>query len=667
MLHTLSLRAKILLPFIILMLTGFAIVVGYNSWATRQHDLKQGVQNAQLQAAVLSASINNTLHDGLSTTLTLASTFETLRRSHTVNRDMLNKILARQLENHPGLLAVWTGWEPDALDGRDSEFAGQKPAHDPSGRFVPYWHRDAQGISVKPLVDYDKPGAGDYYLLPKQTGTLQVIEPYLYPVNGKPVMMTSIVVPVMTGITFSGVVGVDIALNELAAEMAKVKPYETGYLSLLSGNGQWLVHPQGDKVGKPAKDELPAEALEAIKAGKSWQMSDASGMMHFFTPIKVHDSMTPWALRVSVERSQLLANADSARNAALLLGAAACLATLLLSALLLGWLTRPLVNLADTMETLSQGEGDLTRRLPVNSADEIGRTSVAFNRFMDKLRDMFAEVKQHAATLETSLIRLGDTTDAVAGNTRQQADAARSTAATVEQVTSSIGQIADGAQLAAHAAEDTGELSNQLAELVQDTVGEIRQAASAVEALSGTLQGLSTRSEQIASIVGVIRDIADQTNLLALNAAIEAARAGEQGRGFAVVADEVRKLAERTGSATLEIASMIQAIQQEMHAASQGMHTALGRISSGVAHSEDTAESIAGIHDTMSNMVTRIRDIARATEEQSAASQDISSHIEHINQMSQHTDQQISEASAETRRLRQLGQQLDALVQRFRT
>ena len=667
MLHTLSLRAKILLPFIILMLAGFAIVVGYNSWTTRQHDLEQGVQNAQLQAAVLSASINNTLHDGLSTTLTLASTFETLRRSHTVNRDTLNKILARQLENHPDLLGVWTGWEPDALDGRDSEFAGQKPAHDPSGRFVPYWHRDAQGISVKPLVDYDKPGAGDYYLLPKQTGTLQVIEPYLYPVNGKPVMMTSIVVPVMTGITFSGVVGVDIALNELAAEMAKVKPYETGYLSLLSGNGQWLVHPQGDKVGKPAKDELPAEALEAIKAGKSWQMSDASGMMHFFTPIKVHDSMTPWALRVSVERSQLLANADSARNAALLLGAAACLATLLLSALLLGWLTRPLVNLADTMETLSQGEGDLTRRLPVNSADEIGRTSVAFNRFMDKLRDMFAEVKQHAATLETSLIRLGDTTDAVAGNTRQQADAARSTAATVEQVTSSIGQIADGAQLAAHAAEDTGELSNQLAELVQDTVGEIRQAASAVEALSGTLQGLSTRSEQIASIVGVIRDIADQTNLLALNAAIEAARAGEQGRGFAVVADEVRKLAERTGSATLEIASMIQAIQQEMHAASQGMHTALGRISSGVAHSEDTAESIAGIHDTMSNMVTRIRDIARATEEQSAASQDISSHIEHINQMSQHTDQQISEASAETRRLRQLGQQLDALVQRFRT
>ena len=349
------------------------------------------------------------------------------------------------------------------------------------------------------------------------------------------------------------------------------------------------------------------------------------------------------------------------------LGAAACLTTLLFSALLLGWLTRPLVSLADTMETLSQGEGDLTRRLPVNSADEIGRTSVAFNQFMDKLRDMFAEVKQHAATLETSLIRLGDTTDAVAGNTRQQADAARSTAATVEQVTSSIGQIADGAQLAAHAAEDTGELSNQLAELVQDTVGEIRQAASAVEALSGTLQGLSTRSEQIASIVGVIRDIADQTNLLALNAAIEAARAGEQGRGFAVVADEVRKLAERTGSATLEIASMIQAIQQEMHAASQGMHTALGRISSGVAHSEDTAESIAGIHDTMSNMVTRIRDIARATEEQSAASQDISNHIEHINQMSQHTDQQISEASAETQRLRQLGQQLDALVQRFRT
>lgn len=476
MLHSLSLRAKILLPFIILMLAGFAVVVGYNSWAMRQHDLEQGVENARLQAAVLSTSINKTLNDGLSTTQTLTSTFEILRRSHVVNRDMLNKILARQLENHAGLRAVWTGWEPDALDGRDSEYAGQKPAHDDSGRFVPYWHRDTQGISVEPLVDYDKPGAGDYYLLPKQTGSLQVIEPYLYPVNGKPVMTTSIVAPLMVGITFSGVVGVDIALTDIANEMAKVKPYETGYLSLLSGSGQWLAHPQEDKVGKPAKDELPAEALEAIKAGKPWQLEDANGMLHFFTPIKVHEGMTPWSLRVSVERAQLLANADRARNAALLLGAGACLATLLLCAVLLGWLTRPLVGLAEAVEVLAQGEGDLTRRLPVSSQDEIGRTSAAFNRFMDKLRDMFAEVKQHAATLETSLVRLGDTTQAVAGNARQQADAASSTAATVEEVSSSISQIADGAQQAARAAEDTGELSEQLAELVQDTAGEIRQS-----------------------------------------------------------------------------------------------------------------------------------------------------------------------------------------------
>mgnify|MGYP002145550319 CR=1 FL=1 len=100
--------------------------------------------------------------------------------------------LARQLENHAGLRAVWTGWEPDALDGRDSEYAGQKPAHDDSGRFVPYWHRDTQGISVEPLVDYDKPGAGDYYLLPKQTGNETLIEPYLYVVAGKELQITSV-------------------------------------------------------------------------------------------------------------------------------------------------------------------------------------------------------------------------------------------------------------------------------------------------------------------------------------------------------------------------------------------------------------------------------------------------------------------------------------------
>jgi len=112
---------------------------------------------------------------------------------------------------------------------------------------------------------------------------------------------------------------------------------------------------------------------------------------------------------------------------------------------------------------------------------------------------------------------------------------------------------------------------------------------------------------------------------------------------------------------------MIQTIQRDMQAATQGMGTALGRISSGVAHSEDTAEAIAGIHNTMANMVNRIRDIARATEEQSVASQDISSHVEHINHMSQQTDQQIHVASEETAQLRALGQQLEALVQRFRT
>ena len=156
---------KILLPFIILMLAGFAVVVGYNSWAMRQHDLEQGVENARLQAAVLSTSINKTLNDGLSTTQTLTSTFEILRRSHVVNRDMLNKILARQLENHAGLLAVWTGWEPDALDGHDSRPPGKSPpmttvaALCPTGTVI-------RGISVEPLVDYDKPALA-IYLLPK--------------------------------------------------------------------------------------------------------------------------------------------------------------------------------------------------------------------------------------------------------------------------------------------------------------------------------------------------------------------------------------------------------------------------------------------------------------------------------------------------------------------
>ncbi len=279
-----------------------------------------------------------------------------------------------------------------------------------------------------------------------------------------------------------------------------------------------------------------------------------------------------------------------------------------------------------------QRDNDLTRQVEVHSEDEIGRIARAFNAMIAAFREAVGQAARSSVSLSGASAEMSGISSEIAEASRQQSDSISSTAAAVEQLTVSIETISTGANEAYDIARHSGELSKRGSEVVRGAVSEIHLIDDAVKASAARVEELGRRSGQISAIVKTIKEIADQTNLLALNAAIEAARAGEQGRGFAVVADEVRRLAERTAHATEEITSMISGIQSGVVEAIGSMEQGNARVQDGVRMIGEAGESMQQIQGESLHVVSAVGGISAALGEQRAASTQLAQNVERIAQ-----------------------------------
>lgn len=352
---------------------------------------------------------------------------------------------------------------------------------------------------------------------------------------------------------------------------------------------------------------------------------------------------------------------------ALMLGVllSAVVVTLALTIIISRSITRPLSLMQSRMVEIKNNH-DFTHRIGINSQDELGETARAFDELAAGLHDTLIHLLGSASDVSRAAQTLSVSSQQVASSSGEQSSAAAAMAASVEQVTVSIARVSERAREAKHVSLESGNRSVRGEEVISNAAKAMLELAEAVKQASGSIGALGEKSGQISSVVKVIKEVAEQTNLLALNAAIEAARAGEQGRGFAVVADEVRKLAERTSKATEEISGVIETMQSGTSAAILVMNNAVAQADGAARLAGEAGAAIDSIKGGIATVGGVVTDISISLDEQTQASNDISVHVERVAQMVEENNAAAAQTADAALNLKKLAVDMRETVGKFR-
>ncbi|WP_043238792.1 methyl-accepting chemotaxis protein [Stutzerimonas azotifigens] len=607
-------------------------------------------------------------------------------------RGELINLARATLDDNPFLSSLYIAWEPNAIDANDIMYKRGEPGMI-DGRFVGRLFRDEQGkLQIDTLENTEDTQvlpsgvrAGEYYLCPKETLKPCVVDPTAHDVSGVSTLLSSFNAPIILDGKFQGVVGTDLRVDFIQKLLEEVNGqlYDgAGEISLISTNGRLAAYSRDPKLlGKPASEILDAKDLEALAAQPidqpHYRIDAEKGNIVLFMPFSFPGTDARWTLWLELPQNVVMGELEAlvgelnreqtgSLTGMLLIGLLFAAVGLAVLWVISSRITRPLRQMVTMLDDIAQGDGDLTQRLKVDSRNELGQIASGFNAFLTKLQKMIGEVVGSVQQVSDASENTADIAIRTDKGVQKQLAEIDMVATAIQEMTATAQDVARNATQAAAAAQNADQAANDGKHIVEGTAGAIVNLASEIGRAVGVVQTLARNSENIDAILVTIRSIAEQTNLLALNAAIEAARAGEQGRGFAVVADEVRNLAQKTQQATGEIQSMIQQLQDGTRDVVQVMEQSQARTDQSVEQAHQAAQALQAITEAVSVINDMNNQIASAAEEQSAVAEDINRNVVSIGEVAHEVAAGADEASQASAGLTRLAEQQRRLINQFK-
>ena len=702
------------------------IFVSYTTISSRNAALEAAQKQATAQAKVEAGRVKDQLEHALNVTTTVAQTLASTKLSNSplkLTREGVNTMIKQVLAENPQFIAFYSDWEPNAFDGQDAAYSG-KPGYNSDGRFNFTWSYDEKSTiksDVTPLGDEEK---ADWYQVPKKAMHESIIEPYPYVVQGKEILETTLVTPIIHNGKFYGVVGADIKIGFLQELANEINLYNrTGQLLLVSNKGVIAgLTGRPEAVNKPLQAIFPemTEDLGKISAGRE-DIGFVGDYLRVMMPLKVGKTNTPWSACILIPKSVVTAEATSLLWKQILIFALLLVVALGTLWFLSGRLANPIKAAVQFANNLANGitnepvavtsqdetgqlltamnsmlensnslvqseekrtelqssiirlldqvanvaQGDLTREVSV-SGDVTGTLADSFNYMITELRRIIGQVQ--AVTEQVS-----KTTDATQRNTsilsqeaEVQAEQIVQTTKAIENMSDSIRQVTEGAMLSATVAQQSLSNAKQGTEAVQNTIEGMYRIREQVQETSKKLKRLGESSQEIGEIVQIIGGISKRTSYLALNAAIQAAEAGEAGHGFAVVADEIERLAKRSADATKSINNLVKTIQLGANEAISAMEESTREVVDGSQLANQAGQALHEIEAVSERLADLIASISQASTEQSRSSATVANAMSQISAITNRTTEGIKLSSSSVQNMASLADELRASVASFR-